>query len=372
MALKGHASTDAEEVYQHARQLCHRIGETPQLFPVLWGLWHIHSSRGDNRIALDLGEELLAPARQLDDRGLLLQAEHALWNTLIFGGEFVSGLEHAKRGIALYDPELHRFHALLYGGHDPGECCRRHAATALWLLGYPDQAMETARAGLHLAQGLGHLHSLAWAMLSLMMLHQLRREIDNAEQQATDLLKLSSEHGFTALTTLSAFIRAWARGEYDCSPDRVAEMHRALADTRASRGETYEATYLTLLGERLAGAQQADERLNLIEDALVLVGHEGRRWYEADVHRMKGELLLRRDVTATRLAEECFRSALEIARRQRAKSFELRAATSLARLLANQGHRDQARTMLGEIYNWFTEGFDTADLKDAKALLEQL
>jgi len=161
MALKGHASVDAEKVYQRARQLCQRIGETPQLFPVLWGLWHIHASRGDYRIALDLGEELLALARQLADPGLLLQAEHALWNTLIFGGEFVSGLEHARQGISLYDPELHRSHALLYGGHDPGECCRRHAATALWLLGYPDQAMETARAGLLLAQGLGHLHSLA-------------------------------------------------------------------------------------------------------------------------------------------------------------------------------------------------------------------
>jgi predicted ATPase len=208
-------------------------------------------------------------------------------------------------------------------------------------------------------------------MLCLMMLHQLRREIGNAEQQATALLKLSIEHGFTALTTLSAFIRAWARSEYDGSPDRVAEMHQALADTRASRVETYEATYLTLLGERLAGAQQADAGLNLIEDALVLVGHEGRRWYEADVHRMKGELLLKRDATATKLAEECFRSALEIARRQGAKSFELRAATSLARLLANQGHRDQARTLLTDIYNWFTEGFDTADLKDAKALLDE-
>jgi predicted ATPase len=157
-------SADAEKVYQRGRQLCQRIGETPQLFPVLWGLWLIHSSRGEYRTALDLGEELLSLARQLDDRGLLLQAEHALWNTLVYGGEFVSGLAHAKQGIALYDPGLHRSHALVYGGHDPGECCRRHAATALWLLGYPDQAMETARSGLRLARDLGHLHSVSWAM----------------------------------------------------------------------------------------------------------------------------------------------------------------------------------------------------------------
>ena len=209
-------------------------------------------------------------------------------------------------------------------------------------------------------------------MLSLMMLYQLRREIGNAGEQATAVLRLSSEHGFAALTPLSAFIRAWARTEYNCSPDRVAEMRQALADTRAISVETYEATYLTLLGERLAGAQQADEGLNRIEEALVVVGHEGRSWYEADVHRMKGELLLKRDATATRLAEECFRSALEIARRQSAKSFELRAAISLSRLLANQDRRDEARTMLAEIYGWFTEGFDTPDLKDAKTLLEEL
>jgi predicted ATPase/class 3 adenylate cyclase len=372
MALKGHGSADAEKVYRRARQLCQQVGETPQLFPVIWGLWLIHSSRGEYRTALDLGEQLLSLARQLDDRGFLLQAEHALWNTLVYGGEFVSGLAHARQGIALYDQELHRSHALMFGGHDPGECCRRHAATALWVLGYPDQAIETAESGLRLARDLGHLHSLCWAMLSLMMVHQLRREIGQAEEDATAALELSSENAFAAATALSGFVRAWARSEKCPSSERVTEMQQALADGRATGLDTWRACYLTLLAEHLGQKQNADEALNFIEEALTLVGNEGRRWYEAEVYRIKGELLLMRDGKAAQLAEQCFRVALETARRQGARSFELRAAMSLARLLLRQSRRKEARDLLADIYNWFTEGFETADLKEAKAVLYEL
>jgi predicted ATPase len=322
MALRGYGSLEAEQQYERAKELCQYVGETPHLFPVLWGLWLVHSSRGEFETAHGLGQELLALAERVNDSTFLLQAHHALWNTLVYGGgEFASGLEHAQRGIALYDPALHRSHAFTYGGHDPGECCRRHAAVALWSLGYADQALEMARDGLRLAREFGHFSSIAWGMMSCVSIHQLRREAQDVEEQVGAVIRLASEYGFVHLIEAGMFIRTWAGTVRRQGTDHVAQMREAL-NTRSSGLDTWRALFLSLLAERLGLAQQAEAGLAVADEALGAV-RKGHRWYEADVQRIRGELLLKRDSTDTARAEECFRTALDIAGRQSAKSLEL-------------------------------------------------
>jgi predicted ATPase len=179
VALKGSGSPEAGDAYLRARELCQRIGETARLFPVLWGIWLVHSTQGDLEMARGLANELLALAGRLQDPALLLQAHHALWQTLIFRGEISSGLEHAERGITLYQPELHRSHALLYGGHDPGVCCLATGGIGSWLLGYVQQAVQKSREALVLAQELRHAHSIVMALNIAGSLHMLRRRVDD-------------------------------------------------------------------------------------------------------------------------------------------------------------------------------------------------
>jgi predicted ATPase len=371
MALRGLGSAEAGKVYARARELCQRIGETAQLFPVLWGIWLVHSVQGDLEKARDLADELLVLARRTQEPALLLQAHHALWQTSVFRGEIVSGREHAERGAALYQPELHRSHARLYGGHDPGVCCRFLGATALWLLGYPDRALQKSREALALAQELHHLHTIATALTFMAMLHQLRGEAQAAGEQAEVAIRLSAEHGFAMWTANAAFLLSWARAEHGLAEHEIAQMRQDLAEVETTRAEVFRVQFLALMAKRLGETGRTEAGLELVVEALDAV-KKGVRWYEAELHRIKGELLLARNSTDAASAEESFRTAIGVARRQSAKSWELRATTSLARLLAKQAHRDEARAMLAEIYGWFTEGFDTADLKDAKTLLDEL
>jgi predicted ATPase len=370
MALKGHASPEAARVYARARELCQRLGETAQLFPVLWGSWFV-STGDDFETARDLAHELLALARRVRDPALLLEAHHALWMTLIFRGEIVSGREHAERGAALYQAELHRPHALLYGGHDPGVCCRFLGAPASWLLGYPEQAVQKIREALALAQELRHPHTTVMALTWAAILHQLRGEVLEAGERAEASVRISAEHGFAVWTALGAFLLSWARAEHGLAEHEIAQMRQDLADVEATRTELFRAQFLGLMAKRLGETGRTEAGLELVVEALDAVKN-GVRWYEAELYRIKGELLLERNSTDAASAEESFRTAIGVARRQSAKSLELRATTSLARLLAKEDKRDEACAMLAEIYGWFTEGFDTADLKDAKAQLDQL
>jgi predicted ATPase len=371
MALRGLGSAEAGKVYARARELCQRIGETAQLFPVLWGIWLVHSVQGDLEKARELADELLVLARRVRDPALLLQAHHALWQTSVFRGEIVSGREHAEQGIALYQQELHRSDGILYGGHDPGVCCRLFVGMALWLLGYPEQAVQKIREALALAQELRHPHTTVMALTWAAMLHQHRGEAQEAGERAEVAVRISAEHGFAMWTANAAFLLSWARAEHGLAEHEIAQMRQDLAEVETTRAEVFRVQFLGLMAKRLGETGRTEAGLELVVEALDAV-KKGVRWYEAELHRIKGELLLARNSTDAASAEESFRTAIGVARRQSAKSWELRATTSLARLLAKQAHRDEARAMLAEIYGWFTEGFDTADLKDAKTLLDEL
>jgi predicted ATPase len=372
MATKGNGAPEVEETYTKARELCVRVGETLKLFPVLWGLSRMYNHRGDLQVARDLGEQLLAMARRVQDPTLLLEAHHTLWAILASLGELSAAQMHAQQGIVSYNKEQHRHLAFLYGGHDPGVCCRTHAARQLWLLGYPDQALRRSQEALALARELAHAFSLALSLLWEAWVYQQRGETQTAQDRTEALLAIATEHGFPRFLVQGTFLRACLLVERGQMQQGIAQMRLAAAVPPVTSIGRERAYFFALMAEAFRRGGESAEGLRTVTGELDRARKTGGHFYDAELHRIKGELLLSQTVPTEKQAETCFREAIDVSRRQSAKSLELRAAMSLARLWQKQGKNEQARQMLAGIYNWFTEGFETADLHQARALLEKL
>ena len=375
MALRntrGQAAPDVERLYTRARELCELVGEPPQLFRVLWGLWQVYNSRGDYQTMLALGEQLLSLAQSLDDPDLLLEAHHALWTSLFTSGELAAARTHQEQGLRLYEPQRHRAHAALYSGHDPGVCCRYRSGVCLWLLGYPDQAVASSKAALALAQQLAHPLSLALALYWAAMLHHLRREGPLTQAHAEALMTIATDQGLPEHVAQAMPLLGWALATRGHGEEGIMQLQQGLASYQATGAARDRPYYLALLAEASAQSGQTAKGLEALAEALARLGKSQVQWWEAEMHRLRGELLLQHAVAQPGEAEACFQQALAVAHRQQAKSLELRAAMSLSRLWQQQGKRAEARELLAPIYGWFTEGFDTADLQEAKALLDAL
>jgi predicted ATPase len=389
MATKGPGAPEAEAAYARAQVLCQQVDEPSQLFSSLRGLWQVYMTRAEIHTGRELGEQLLSLAQRIQDPTLLLEAHHTLGATLYFLGEFAPAREHLEQGIALYDPQQHRSLASPYG-YDPGVVCLSRVARVLWPLGYPDQALKKSHEALALAQELSHPLSLAFALFSAGLLRHFRREGQAAQEQAEALLALSREHGFVFHLATGTIVRGWALAEQGQEEEGIAQMRQGLSALQATGAGLSSVVWSGPLAEAYGKAGRPEEGLTLLAEALAVVNKTGGRLHEAELYRIKGTLTLQKfQVSGSKLqvanpqhpapstqaeaeAEACFHKALEIARRQQAKSWELRAVMSLSRLWQQQGKKEEARKLLAEIYGWFTEGFDTADLKDAKALLEEL
>jgi predicted ATPase len=245
-------------------------------------------------------------------------------------------------------------------------------AWALWQLGYPDQALKRGNEGLALAQTLSHTFSLALAECFVGVLHQYRGQIHVAQKNAENAITLCTEYQLTNLFDCGTILRGWAMAHQERHQEGIVQIREGLVALRATGSDLRKPYFLCLLAEACIETKQIEDGFSALREALDAADKSEDRSYEVDIHRLKGELLLKQDERNPTEAMNCFRRAIEIARQQSARSLGLRATVSLARLLAKQGKRDEARTMLAEVYNWFTEGFDTADLKDAKALLDNL
>jgi TOMM system kinase/cyclase fusion protein len=372
IATRGFAAPDVEQAYTRARALCQQVGENPQLFPVLWGLWVFYHVRGESQTARELGEQLLTLAQRVQDRALLLQAHHALGPTFLQLGELPLARAHFEQGIALYDPAQHRSQAFVYGGHDPGICCSAQGAVALWLLGYPDQAVQRSHEALTLARELAHPFSLANALEFASYLHHLRREGLQTQAHAEALMALAREQGFALRVTKARIARGWALAEQGQGAEGAALIRQGLVAEQATGAAKSRAYFLAMLAEASATTGEAEAGLRALAEAVETMQSTGERHHEAELYRLQGELLLACAAEPHAQAEACFQQALVVARRQQAKSLELRAAMSLSRLWQRQGRRHEARQLLAEVYGWFTEGFDTADLQEARALLDEL
>ncbi|MGD8228422.1 MAG: AAA family ATPase, partial [Desulfobacteraceae bacterium] len=371
MSVKGFASLDTERAYARARELCQQVGETPQRFPVLYGLFRFYMSRAEFQTMRELAEQLFSLAQRVQDPALLMEAHRVMGQTMYWLGDMASAREHMEQGMALYDPQQHRSHAFVYG-QDPGVACQSFGAMPIWKLGYPDQALQSIHEALTLAQELTHPFSLAYALQLAAVVHQFRREAQEAQERAETLISLSTEQGFPLWLAYGTILRGWAFTEQGEGAEGIAQMRQGLVAHRATGAELHRPHFLSLLAEAYGKVGQPEEGLTVLVEALEMTDNTGERHWEAELHRRKGELLLMQQGQKAEEAEECFRQALDIARRQQAKSLEVRAATSLSRLWQLQGKQEEAHQFLAEIYGWFTEGFGTADLKEAKVLLEEL
>jgi class 3 adenylate cyclase/predicted ATPase len=367
VAMKGFTAKEVEQTYTEARELCQRSGETPQLFPILWGLARMHDMRGELKVGRELGEQLLTLAERVQDPALILEAHHELWANLFDLGEFSSALTHTERGIELYDPQQHRRHAFLYGGHDPRVCGLRHAAMMLWLLGYPDHALRRSREALALARELSHPFTLCFALYYSAWVHQQRGERQAVEERIDATITLATEQELTRWTLQGAVLKGWLLIQQAKGQEGILQLRQGARE--AVRDQSH---CVALLAEAYGKEGNTKEGLRVVTEELARVRLTGGRVYEAELHRIQGELLLTQTEPDEAQAESCFRQAIEVAHRQQAKSLELRAAMSLSRLWQRHGKKAEAQRLLAEIYGWFTEGFDTADLKQAKALLEEL
>jgi predicted ATPase len=369
----GYAAPEAERTYARARVLCEQMQEAPPLFPVLWGSWLFYKVHSELGKARELAEQLFNLAQSAQDPAQLLQARQALAVTSLCLGDPAATREHMEQGFALYDPKRHQGHTFLYG-QDPGVACMAIGAVALWLLGYPDQAMRRSREAVALGEELGQPNTLALALHFAAMLQQYRREVPAVRESAEAATAIATEHGFSFWLGGGQVLRGWALAEQGTWVNGIAQLRQGLTTWMSAGGVTYGTYFLALLAEALGREGRIEEGLGVLADALALMHDTGEGFHGAELHRLQGEFLLRQEAAdgACREAEACFHQALTIARRQQAKSLELRAAMSLTRLYQKQDRPAEGRPMLAECYNWFTEGFDTPDLQEAKALLERV
>ena len=372
MSTKGLGAPEVEQNYTRALALCRQFGDRPELFAVLRGLWEFHELRGDLKTARELAEELFRLAQADDNVALRLIAHDVLGDTLYWLGEFTRSLEHLERGIELYRSDEHRALAHQHAGYDPGVACRSFSAYALWYLGYPDRAVRRNEEAIALARELSQPFSLILAVEFGAVVRHLRREAPLAKASAETDIALSTEQANAFFLGCGMVEQGWAIAHEGQAGEGVALIVRGMDECRSS-GAVLEFPHCwAALADAYRGAGRIDEGLQAVAEGLKQARETSARFIEAELYRLKGELLLAGDGRGAVDAEDCFRQAVEIARRQNAKSLELRAATSLSRLLQRQGKREEARRLLAEVYAWFTEGFDTADLKDARALLDAL
>jgi len=370
-AIKGFAAPEVGKAYARALELCQREGETSQLVPVLRGLWEFHELRAEYGTARELGEQLLALAGRVQDPGALLVAHDVMGDTLFWLGEFAAARSHLEQGAALYDVQQRQSHIFLYG-YDAGVACLGFGAWALWFLGYPDQALRRAQDALGVARELAHPFSLAFGLQFVAQLHHYRREYALARELATEVIAISSEQGFPLWSGMGTIVRGWALAREGRGIEGLAQIRQGIVEWQKTGFELEWPHFLALLAEAHETVDQPREGLKRLAEARAAADKTGEGFWDAEIHRLHGELSLQVAAAETGRAEESFLKAIEIARRQQAKSFELRAVTSRSRLWQRQGKKDEARQMLATIYAWFTEGHDTPDLREAKALLEEL
>jgi len=376
-ATKGYAAPEREKVYTRAWELCQQIGEAPEHFPVLFGLWQFYTLGGQLQKGREVGERLLSHAQRQHDPALMLEAHRALGFTLLSLAEYTQAREHGEHGFTLYDPKQHRSHAFIYG-QDPGMTCLIYAAVALWLLGHPDQARARSHEALSLAQEQDHPYSIVWALSWIAQILQFCGELQEVKERTETATALAREQGFPLWEAWGMIIEGWVRAQQGREEEGIAQIQQGLAGYGATGSETMRLYFLALQVEAYEIVGKVEEGLTVLDEAIALVHKSEVRFYEAELYRLKGELL-RKDAEDKEErqkieveAEACFLKALEISRQQGAKSMELRTTMSLSRLWQSQDKKKEAHDLLSKIYNWFTEGFDTTDLKNAKKLLDEL
>jgi DNA-binding SARP family transcriptional activator/pimeloyl-ACP methyl ester carboxylesterase/predicted ATPase len=372
LAVKGWGSAEVEQAYLCARDLARQLGATRQLSSILYGLAVVYEFRGDYQRSQRLMEQRLELPHQPEDTGPPLQSYALLACSRFHQGDFAQAVEHAQQGLTLYNPEQHVTLDAYYGD-ELGISCHYWAAHALWFLGYPDQAVAKVQNALTLAEELGYKFGLLHAQEQAIYVYQFRREVAEVLKWATASVALAVEQGFAYRQATATILGGWALAMSGEPEEGLAQLQMGLAAYEAIGAKIDTPYYLALLAELYGRSGQVNLALEKLDEALSLVRDSNVFFYEAEIHRLYGELLWQTGDEAKRTEVEAkFEQALELARQQQACSLELRAVMSLSRLWQEQGKTEEARQALAAIYNWFSEGQETPDLQEARTLLTAL
>jgi predicted ATPase len=373
MAGKGYADPEVVAALERANRLVTETASvgTPLHFFVLYGLWVSTAHSGTVAAALEHATNFLSSAQSQPSSGPLLVGHRILAMSLIDSGDYCAALAHFETAASLYRPDEHRDSAFRYG-QDIGVSAFVQLSWALWHRGYPEQSARAADRALAYSRELGHAHTLAYALCLAGRAALFARDIATVHAYGNECVMLANEHGFAQWAALGRILQGWADAQRGEATTGIARIRDGLAADEATSARLQVPLYSVLLADALALAGKIEEGLATLDDALATAAVSGVRGWDAEIHRLRGELTARLPHPDPAKAEQSFRTAVAIAREQGTRGYELRAAVSLARLWREQGRREEARDLLAPVYGWFTEGFDTADLKDAKALLDEL
>ncbi|MFQ5756071.1 MAG: AAA family ATPase [Acidiferrobacterales bacterium] len=369
LQMKGHSASEVEVAFARARELCEQLGDAPELVPTLFGLWRTYVVQMEGiEKHKEVAAQLLRHAKDEIDPVPHVVAHYAAGFTSLVMAEFSAAGDHLREGTRRYAlddrdiAEVYRF------GQDPGVACRCYLAMTDWVLGYPDRAREHARDGLALAEGLDDPFSLAYALAFASWVDQFQDNRKGILEKAKKAIRLATEKGFPYWLSIGKVLEGWVEAATNPVHATIQSLRDRVADHRALGTNLFMPSFLALVGDVALRARQTDVCGAILDEAEAFLERTGERWWETEIHRLQGELLLARNGDYAE-AESRFEKALAFARERNAKSFELRAAMSLARLWQRQGKRNEGRELLAPIYVWFTEGFDTSDLQAARLLL---
>ncbi|HUA35506.1 MAG TPA: AAA family ATPase [Candidatus Binataceae bacterium] len=372
MAAKGWAAPETERAYLRAERLA-ETGATPeQQFALLVGLFGLLYVGGNLSEARERQKPIWDFVDRHPDPVFLLEAIHHDWSVALSAGELEASQRHVERGLALFESKLRSAVVPLYSAHHPAVCAHGWEAQLSWLRGRPDAARRCADRAALLANELGDAMSAAFALYLKALVHRMMLEPELALEIAAAAINTAEDVGFLYVVRHARVVKGWALTELGRAEEGVALIREETDVLAANREELFLTLSLATLADACLRAGRIEDGLTAIGDALDLVHRSGECFWESEINRIRGQLLLGQNPSDPALARASVEHAIKKARQQGAKSLELRATASLARMLMSTDRRDEARAMLAEIYNWFTEGFDTADLKEAKALLEEL
>ncbi len=398
IATSGYASEEVETAYTRARELLDTLEAKEPIsrensessvsttvkdlrFPVLFGLWLSHLVQGRLRSARELGQQCFTIAKQVGDPAFEVEARRALGATLYYLSEFQTAREHLEAGIERYQPQQHPVSTFLHYVADPGMTLLSYSAPLLWCTGYPTQAEARLHEATAIGEDRNHPFSDAVLLHFKTVLYQYEGNAESVNTAATEMLAICQEHGFSGWEAVAMVMKGWALAEQNPSEEGIAMICKGIAAWEKTRAEMLLPLFLALLAQAYQRAGQLNLALQTLDAAHAIVNQTGERTHAAELSRQQGELYLmlskkskttNEESTTTKQAEDHFQNALTIARQQNAKFWELRAALSLCELWMTQNRDQDAYALLEPIYTWFTEGFDTKDLKRARNLLKEL
>jgi tetratricopeptide (TPR) repeat protein len=372
---KGYTDPSAAATFQRAVELSERLDDATQRVAALLGIWRVCFSSANLLACREISTQVLELLQNAPDSPLLLPTYAQFGAAELFLGDPAHGRQLLTRGVALYDPSKHR-PLVATTGIEVGMAAFSNLADVLWYMGYADQAESNSLRALAISRDADHPFNTMVALGFAARRCQFYRSTEATHKWTEAASTIGEEYGFSFPLAVTTMLRGWARAEQGYPEEGIAQLQQGLFSYHAMGAKLSLPYYLTLLADAYSKGGQIENALHTLRDALACAESTGEVWWMPEIHRLKGELTLRSSVQglafSVKEAEECFLKAVEIAQRQQAKSLELRAATSLARLWQQQGKSAEAHDLLAPVYNWFTEGFDTKDLQEAKALLSEL